>query len=66
MENAAVRKYLLVSGAIFALVSLGHLFRMIYGLEFHFGSVTVPMWASWLGFLVPAVLSGWAFKLARK
>ena len=66
MKEAAVRKYLLVSGVLFGFVALVHLYRVIYGLDFQFGPVAVPMWASWGGFLVPGALCGWAFSLARK
>lgn len=66
MKEAAVRNYLLVSGVLFGLVALVHLFRVVKGLAFQFGPIAVPMWGSWLGFVVPAVLCGWAFSLARK
>jgi len=66
MKEAAVRKYLVVSGVIFGLVALGHLYRVLYGVDLRFGPVDVPMWASWLAFAGPAVLCGWAFSLARK
>lgn len=66
MERQRVRNYLLVSGVIFGLVALVHLFRVIKNLAFQFGPIDVPIWASWLGFLIPAMLCGWAFSLARK
>lgn len=66
MKEAAVRKYLLISGVLFGVVALVHLYRVIYGLDFQFGRFAVPMWASWGGFLVPAALCGWAFSLTRK
>ena len=66
MKDAAVRKYLLVSGVIFGFVALVHLFRVVKGLAFQFGPVAVPMWGSWLGFVIMAALCGWAFSLTRK
>jgi hypothetical protein len=66
MDKVPVKNYLLVSGTIFGLVSLAHLYRVIYGLGFNFGSVSVPVWASWLGFVFAGALCGWAFNLARK
>lgn len=66
MENAAVRKYLLVSGVVFGFVALVHLFRIAKGLVFQIGPVDVPMWGSWLGFAIMAALCGWAFSLTRK
>ncbi len=66
MKEAAVRKYLFVSGVIFGFVALVHLFRVIKDLGVQFGPVDVPMWGSWLGFVITAVLCGWAFSLTRK
>jgi len=66
MDKVPVKNYLLVSGTIFGLVSLAHLYRAIYGLGFQFGSVSVPVWVSWPGFIVAGALCGWAFSLARK
>lgn len=66
MKETAVRKYLVVSGVVFGLVALGHLFRVSYGFDMQFGPVSVPMWASWLAFVWPGILCGWAFSLARK
>lgn len=66
MQDAAVRKYLFVSGGIFGFVALVHAFRVIEGLAFRFGPVDVPMWGSVLGFVIMAALSGWAFSLTRR
>lgn len=66
MQDASTRKYLAISGVVFGVVALAHLFRVIYGLDFVFGPVAVPMWASWLGFAIPAVLCGWALSLVGK
>ena len=66
MEHGSVRGYLLTSGIIFGLVAVLHLLRVVNGWPFQVGPWSVPMWSSWLGVLVPAVLCGWAFRLARR
>ena len=42
---------------VFCLVALAHLLRIVFGLEFTVGNVTVPVWASVLGILIPAALA---------
>ena len=61
-NNAQI--YLVISGIIFGIVSLLHLVRAINGWPFVFGLVDIPIAASWVGFLVTAVLCGWALWLA--
>ena len=55
--------YLLISATIFALVALLHFVRLFTHWSFQIGAVTVPLWGSWLGLLVGATLSIWAFRL---
>ena len=59
------RPYYLVSGALFALVALVHLLRIVAGWEFVIGDWMAPMWASVLGVLIPGFLATSAFRLAR-
>lgn len=55
--------YLLVSGTLFALVSIAHLVRLIFQLPVLVEDYAVPMYVSWIGFIVPALLAAWAFRL---
>lgn len=55
-----------VSGAIFGLIALLHLARLLYGWPVQIGIVTVPTWVSWLGLLVAGSLALTAFALLRK
>ena len=57
--------YQLVSGVFFALVSLAHLLRLLYQLPVTVEDYAVPMVVSWIGFVVPALLAAWAFRLGR-
>jgi hypothetical protein len=57
------KNYLLISAIIFAVVALLHLVRLATHWSVQVGTVTFPLWGSWLGFLIAAVLSFWAFRL---
>lgn len=57
------KNYILISAAIFTLVALLHFVRLFTHWSFQIGAVTVPLWGSWLGLLIGATLSIWAFRL---
>ena len=57
------KNYCLVSGVLFALVALAHLLRIVYGLPVQVDEYAVPMLVSWVGFVVPAALAIWAYRL---
>lgn len=61
----AHRTYLLVSGILFGLVASAHLLRLVYQVPITVEEYPVPMTASWIGFVLPALLAAWAFRLAR-
>lgn len=58
------RSYCLVSGALFSLVALAHLLRILYGMPMTVDAYDVPMWVSWFGLLAPAALAAWAFRIS--
>jgi len=51
-----------LAGLIFAVVAILHLFRILIGFSVIFGSVSIPIWASWIGLIVSACLSYLFFK----
>ncbi len=57
------KNYLLISAIIFSLVALVHLGRLFTHWSFQIGTMTVPLWGSWLAVLIGATLSIWAFRL---
>ncbi len=61
----SARNYFAVSGALFALVALAHLLRLVFGLTVMVDATALPMLVSWIGLIVPAALSFWAFSLYR-
>ena len=51
-----------VSGTIFALVALAHLYRAIQALPVQAGSLAIPVWLSWVAFVVAGGLAVWGFR----
>ena len=60
------KMYYLISGTLFAVVAIAHACRLVLGWEIAVDAVTIPMWVSWVGFVVPGVLAPWAFYLLRR
>jgi len=60
------RTYCIASGVLFSLVSLAHLLRLINGTSIQVDDYTMPMLVSWIGFIVPAALATWAFRITRQ
>ena len=58
------KNYLVISGLIFVLVFLIHLYRAVSGGAFVVGMVNVPIWASWLAVVLAGFLAFWAYRLA--
>ena len=58
-------RYEHVSGAVFALIALAQLTRALRGLPAHVGTLTIPVWWSFLAFAVTTGLAVWAFRTAK-
>lgn len=59
------KNYYVVSGILFALVAGAHLLRILNGMTVQVDDYLVPMFFSWVGFVVPAALAFWALRLSR-
>ena len=59
------KSYLLITAIVFSIVGVVHLLRIVRGWEIAIGGWTVPMWVSWLGLIVSAVLAYFGFTHAR-
>jgi hypothetical protein len=55
-------KYVSVSGVIFGVVAMAHVYRAITGAPILLGSTEVPVWASWPAAIVAGALCVWAFR----
>ena len=58
------RMFHLAVGVVFAAVALVHLARLAYELPVVVGNAwTLPLWISWPGLIITALLSAWAFHI---
>ncbi len=62
MQKAA----LYTSGIFFAVGAIGHGVRLITGFDIVVGVVTVPVWVSFPGALIAALLAVWMVVAARR
>jgi hypothetical protein len=60
------RAYLILSGSIFFLVAMLHLFRLVFHWPIVLGPWAAPYWASYVGFPVASGYCVWAYWLCRK
>ncbi|OHA13605.1 MAG: hypothetical protein A3J10_00930 [Candidatus Sungbacteria bacterium RIFCSPLOWO2_02_FULL_54_10] len=56
------KTYMQASTAIFAVIALGHLARVIFGWDAAIGGWLVPMWISWAAILVGGFLAYTGYK----
>ncbi len=62
MQKAA----LYTSGVVFAAVAVAHLVRLATGFEIVVSGIIVPVWVSFLGALIAALLAAWMVVTARR
>ena len=60
------RTFSLVAGAVFGLVALVHVLRIVLGWSIVIQDLSVPMWPSWIAVIVMGYLAYEGFRLARK
>jgi hypothetical protein len=61
-----LKLYLIISGAVFLLVAIFHLLRLVYQWPIVVGTTTIPFLLSYAGLPVSAGYAVWAFWLLRK
>lgn len=64
MSAIQVRPFLIVATCVFALVTLGHVWRATTGAELRINSWDVPLALSWVASAVTGMLSVWGARLA--
>jgi phosphoglycerol transferase MdoB-like AlkP superfamily enzyme len=60
------RTYTAVTAAIFLIVAVLHLLRLIFGWTAQIGSLGIPLWASGLALIVSGALAYFGFRLAGR
>jgi len=58
-------KMLKISAIIFSLISVGHLLRLVFGLEAAIGGFNIPKYLSILALIIFGFLSYFSFKARR-
>lgn len=61
-----MKRYDLVSGVFFAIVSLVQLARTILGWPISINGIDIPVWCSGLAFLIAGGFAIWAFRSASR
>lgn len=64
-RDRAMRAYLQISGALFGLMALGHLLRLLLHWSAEIAGYVVPTWVSVVALVLTAALSLWALRLVR-
>lgn len=59
------KSFFLIAGAIFGLVALAHLLRIVLAVPVTIGEWAAPMWVSWLGMILAGGLSYFGLRFAR-
>lgn len=60
------KQYLTVASAIFVIVALAHLVRALMDWPIVIAGWIVPMWLSWLAFVIAGVLGWFGLTLAKR
>jgi len=58
--------YFLISGVIFAIVALAHLLRVTQGWDIIVAGKVIPMWISWAGLVITAILAYFGLQLGSR
>ena len=51
------KTYASVAAALFLVVAIMHLLRIIFGWEVQIGGLTIPFWVSWLALVIAGALA---------
>jgi hypothetical protein len=66
MRAVRQRTYNTVTAALFLIVAVLHLLRIIFGWTAEIGGLAIPMWVSWLGLVVAGALAYSGFRLTAR
>jgi hypothetical protein len=61
-----LKRYLMMAGAIFVLVALAHLVRALMDWPIVIAGWIVPIWLSWLAFVIAGALGYLGLSLAKR
>jgi len=58
--------YSIISGILFALVALVHLYKIVQGWDVVVGGTAIPIWASWVVLVITTTLAFFGLKFGLK
>lgn len=56
------KKFLIISGTIFLIVGTAHFLRVLNGWPVSIGGLAIPMWLSWIVFILTGYLAYYGLK----
>ena len=59
------KTFILIGGTVFAVIGILHLLRAIFRWQSVIGTVTIPVWLSWVAFIAAAFLAYSGFRLIK-
>jgi len=59
------RHYALLAAAVFAVIGVAQLGRVMFGWSMTWGDVPIPLWANWLACIVAALLAWLGYMASR-
>jgi len=60
------RNFALLAAIVFAVMAVVHLLRALFGWPITIGTAEIPLWASWIAFIVMGGLAVLGFTSARR
>jgi hypothetical protein len=62
----SAKNFSMLAACIFTIVALGQLIRAFAGFEIAFNGTTIPIWASWVAFIIAGLLALVGFRTASR
>jgi hypothetical protein len=66
MTGGYMARYEQVSGALFTVIAIAQLLRAVLRLPAQVGTFAIPVWFSFVAFLITGSLAIWAFQSVKK
>jgi hypothetical protein len=60
------KTFSLVAGVVFTLVAVGHALRIAFGASVVIQNASIPMWASWIAFIIAGYLASEGILISRR
>ena len=60
------KSFSLAAGVLFLLIALGHVLRIALGASLVVQNIPIPMWVSWIAFIVTGFLAYEGLRLSRR